>query len=67
VFIRVIYNDGRYGTVKPFHLDKLISASKIIKFLRSDGWVTIGVDPIRRNRGIYSGPERRKPSTIKLL
>jgi hypothetical protein len=67
VFIRVIYNDGRHGTVKPFHLDKLISTGKIIKFLRSNGWVTIGVDPIRGNRGTYSGPERRKPSTIRLL
>jgi hypothetical protein len=67
MFVRVIYNTGRHDEVKPFHLDKLISSGQIIKFLRSDGWVTLGVDPIRGTGGIYTGHERREPSTIKFL
>lgn len=65
--IRVIYHDGRRRDVEPFQLDKLISLGKIKKFLRSEGWVTVGVDPLRGKGGSYNGPERRKPSTIKLL
>lgn len=67
MFIRVIYNTGKHSEVKPFQLDKLISSGRIIKFLRSDGWVTLGTDSIRGIGGIYTGPDRREPSTIKLL
>lgn len=47
MFIRVMYQNGELGMVKPFQLDKLIASGKIKKFLRSEGWVTIGVGPIR--------------------
>jgi hypothetical protein len=70
MLIKVMYKDGKYGMVKPFVLDKLIASGKIIKFFRSEGWVTIGVDRIRgaRNGGCYKGPERRKDySFIKLM
>jgi hypothetical protein len=70
MLIEVMYQNNEYGMVKPFLLDKLIASGKIIKFLRSDGWVTIGVDRIRgaRNGGCYKGPERRKDySFIELM
>jgi hypothetical protein len=53
--------------VKPFLLDELIASGKIIKFLRSEGWVTIGVDRIRVRDYHYKGMERRKTSFLELL
>jgi hypothetical protein len=42
-------------------LDSLIEAGAVSRFLRSSGWVTIGVDPVRSGtqNGNYSGSERR--------
>ena len=40
-------------------LDELIASEKIIKFLRSGGWVTLGIDPIRGKKRKFKGPERR--------
>ena len=48
--------------VKPLFLDELIALGKIKKFLRSEGWVTIGIDPIRGTGGYYTGPDRRNCS-----
>lgn len=59
MLIRVIYQNDKHDMVKPHHLDELISSNKIKKFLRSQGWVTIGVDPVRGMGGTYNGPERR--------
>jgi hypothetical protein len=53
--------------VKPFLLDELITSGKIIKFLRSEGWVTIGIDHIRVSDYRYKGIERRKNSFHELL
>jgi hypothetical protein len=39
-----------YDYVKDFMLDRLIESEGIVKFKRSTGWVTIGAEPIRRNR-----------------
>jgi hypothetical protein len=37
-------------------LDDLISSNKIKQFLRADGWVTIGGNPLRkRNEYDYKG------------
>jgi hypothetical protein len=61
MIIRVLYEDDRHDYVPAFRLDDLIAEGKIKKFYRSDGWVTIGKDPIRGAGGSrYSGPERRK-------
>ena len=49
MLIPVIYRDNKYDYVKDFMLDLLIDLDKIIKFKRSTGWVTIGVDSIRRS------------------
>jgi hypothetical protein len=50
--IRVIYVNSTHGTIKRKRLEECIVSGSIIKFFRSSGWVTIGVDPIRKtNRG----------------
>ena len=59
MLIKVMYQNNEYGTVNPFLLDELIASGKIKKFLRSGGWATIGIDPIRGTGGHYKGPERR--------
>ncbi|HBA87888.1 MAG TPA: hypothetical protein DCZ75_07820 [Geobacter sp.] len=60
MLIQVGYEDDRYDYVKDFMLDDLINRGAIAKFKRSSGWVTLGVDPIRRSRrGEYEGVERR--------
>jgi hypothetical protein len=38
----------------------LISENKIMKFLRSDGWATIGTDRLRGMGGHFNGFERRR-------
>ena len=60
--IRVQYNDNRYDMVKDFWLDEMIASNSISRFYRNDGWVTIGVDPVRGTKKdvSYSGPERRR-------
>ncbi len=60
MFITVMYRDGKIGVVDAYQLDELISAKKIKKFMRSDGWVTIGSDPIRETDKNRKGQERRQ-------
>src|SRR3990170_7138213 len=67
MLIKVEYSDNKHDMVNPFLLDELIASGKIKKFLRSEGWATIGIDPIRGTGGHYKGPERRKYSLLKLL
>ena len=50
MLIRVIRNDSRYDMVKEHQLDNLIERGEVVKFQRSSGWVTIGIDPIRKAR-----------------
>lgn len=64
--IDVIMKDGTYHHFTPRVLDVLIETNRVMKFRRSNGWVTVGVDPVRiRSRGEfnsqngYHGPERR--------
>ena len=61
--IRVVYDNGSYDMIKTTRLDDLIPSGKVLKFFRSDGWVTVGVDPIRTAQVRYDGPERREAST----
>jgi hypothetical protein len=59
--ILVIYADDREGMVDASLLDELIFQKKIKKFLRAEGWCTLGVDPLRRKKKPdYKGPERRE-------
>jgi len=58
--IRVRHSTGKIEQVAPRKLQKLIDRRKIVQFMRSTGWVTVGFDPIRNaETGEYAGPERR--------
>jgi len=50
MLIQVVYADNHHDYVKPIMLDALIETSKISKFKRSSGWVTIGTDRVRSTR-----------------
>jgi hypothetical protein len=63
MLIKVIYQNDKHDMVKPMMLDTLLFANKIKKFLRSEGWITVGVDTIRGTGGYYEGPERRRNDT----
>jgi hypothetical protein len=52
VLIHVIRTDNHYDYVKDFMLDLLIASKEILRFERSSGWVTIGVDPIRMKKRV---------------
>jgi hypothetical protein len=52
------------GAFTPHVLDVMLGNNCVLKFRRSSGWVTVGVDPIRaHSRRMdfhdYNGPERR--------
>lgn len=47
VEIQIVYNDGMLGFVEPQELSRLIDAGEIVKFLRNDSWIYLGVDPVR--------------------
>lgn len=57
--IKVLFSMDRYGWVSARELRKLIRECKIVAFERADGWVKVGVDPLRGDGGCYDGPERR--------
>uniref|UniRef100_C6DZY2 Uncharacterized protein n=1 Tax=Geobacter sp. (strain M21) TaxID=443144 RepID=C6DZY2_GEOSM len=61
MLVQVNWTNNRYDYVNDYMLDSLIEAGVIARFLRSTGWVTVGLDPIRspKPRNTYNGPERR--------
>lgn len=61
MLVQVNWTNNRYDYVNDYMLDSLIEAGVVARFLRSSGWVTVGVDPIRsiRRPNTYNGPERR--------
>ena len=60
MMVRVMYHDGMTEMVRPPVLQHLIETRKIHKFRRSDGWATLGVDPIRsKMKGDFGGKDRR--------
>jgi hypothetical protein len=64
MLIQVNYPDNRFDYVKEKVLDSLIEAKTISRFRRSTGWVTLGVDPIRKVRREYT---QRTSSELKKL
>lgn len=46
----VIFTTGEERDVPAYMLDYLIREKKIVAFLRSDGWVQIDRDPIRKTQ-----------------
>lgn len=61
MLIHVNWSNDKYDYVKDFMLESLIEAGAVARFLRSSGWVTVGVDPIRSKTPSreYTGNERR--------
>lgn len=62
--IDVITRDGTYQHLAPAVLDILLEKNHVLKFRRSSGWVTVGMDPIRvKDRReasrLFDGPDRR--------
>lgn len=45
--VPVIFVTGQVGIVQGAMLDYLIAEKEIAAFRRSDGWVQVGLDPIR--------------------
>lgn len=63
--IEVIMRDGTVGYFAPQVLNLMLDHDTVLKFRRSSGWVTVGVDALRgRHRQnenfFYNGPERRR-------
>ena len=48
MLISVLFENNKYGVIKKARIEEFINSGKITKFFRSSGWVTIGVDPIRK-------------------
>jgi hypothetical protein len=57
----VVYANGTSDVVGQQMLDDLLARNEIAEFYRpsESRWITLGIDPIRGNRGCYVGPERR--------
>jgi len=60
--IPVVFADGTPGVVNADELDLLLKKRGILSFRRSDGWVRVGLDPVRGSGGSinFRGKERRK-------
>ncbi|MBD1399568.1 GSU3473 family protein [Pelovirga terrestris] len=60
LIVPIVYEDGMMDQVDPQSLQVLIEEEMIVKFQRGEGWVYVGVDPVRtKQRPDYPGPERR--------
>ena len=58
--VEVIFKSGRKGYVNRSELNMLINSRLIQSFKRADGWVRIGMDPLRQRGDLsYSGDEKR--------
>lgn len=62
--IDVILMDGTHCEIQSKVLDVMLDNGRVLKFRRSNGWVTVGVDPVRARRrndfcDLYYGQERR--------
>jgi hypothetical protein len=63
MIISVLFENNRYGVIKRALLEEFIISGKITKFFRTSGWVTIGVDPIRKASQSHL-VERRKAAAL---
>jgi hypothetical protein len=61
MLIQVMYPGNNFDYVKEFMLDDLIESRKISKFRRANGWVAIGLDPVRaiKQSNTFNGVEKR--------
>lgn len=62
MLIQVVFSDNHFGFFENYELDRLLELHQVARFLRSTGWVVVGIDPVRsefKEMSHYSGPERR--------
>jgi len=59
MLITVKYVNGESGLVEDSELDELMRSRKIKSFLRLEGWVTVGRDPVRHSTKKYKGQNKR--------
>lgn len=67
--IEAIIGDGTHHLLTPSALDVLLETSQVVKFKRSSGWVTVGIDPVRFNNrrevsNLFNGHDRRRSAAI---
>jgi hypothetical protein len=65
MLIKVMYQNNEIEIIEACQLDTLISSNKIKKFLRSEGWVTVGMDPIRKKSRVNSKASERRQAVKK--
>jgi hypothetical protein len=60
--IEVQYRDGTHALVDDYLLDSLIHTGRVTHFYRPSQrrWITVGVDPVRKEEGPRPGKERRR-------
>ena len=56
--MQVMYQDNKIGQIDSALLNSMLDARKIKMFMRSDGWVMVGVAHMRGEGGPYEGVER---------
>ena len=64
MLIRVRYNDSHYDYVNRFQLNRLLENRQIVGFLRSSGWATIGVDPLRGKTTMPVAVKKERRSSL---
>lgn len=65
--IRIVYRNGEEERVPPKFLDILLYLGQVQLFMRTDGWVIVGVDRLRDSQpDSYSGTDlrRHKPTLL---
>jgi hypothetical protein len=66
MLVQVNWTNNGYNYVQDFMLDELIQSGRVARFLRSSGWVVVGVDPIRSGGSgrKYTGTDRRSSDQV---
>ncbi len=65
--IQVVYRDGKEDLVEQKFLDILLHMGEVQEFRRSDHWVNVAEDPIRRSGDDrFVGEERRRYAAADL-
>lgn len=60
-----MYTNGKIGIIENSQLNELIASEKIKKFRRSEGWVIVGKDPIRKTEELDTKPKNRRSAGKK--
>ena len=61
MLLRVVHQDGKYDYMPGSMLTPLIESGDIVMFERSEGWVHINSQQVRKadSPSYHAGPERR--------